>query len=172
MENIIKIGDNRMIKKSDLAKIIKEDKHLYIEDKIELIKIIKEMSEEEFMLEQNVRTKQGASVIGFLKTSWNVGGAYKLARAAFDKCYSACGTFGINGPKRQICIAKCKVLMADSNVKNLQKGKAEPDKIRKAQQKLIDAKAYFKKMQSWALNHGRNPNPTIDVTKKNLFRAQ
>jgi hypothetical protein len=38
--------------------------------------------------------------------SW---GAYRAVRAALDHCTRLCGTFKLNTPKRQACMAKCKL---------------------------------------------------------------
>jgi len=122
--------------------------------------------------EQMVRTKQAASVVGAAGTTLGVGIAYKVARAILDKCQASCGTMGINGPKRQICIAKCHVVSSQQKLNKLRQMKADPEKIAKANQELIKFQTKLKKLQQWAVGTNFQTNPNVDPNKKNLFRAQ
>lgn len=161
-----------MSEKIKIAKIIKEDKHLFFEDKIELIKMIKNMNESEVkLIEQHVRLKQAASLAGLTTQGFGFGSSYKLYKAAFDKCAGSCGVWGVNGPKRQMCMAKCKVIMAQNQLEYAKKTN-NPKVIAKAQKNLQAKEAYFNKMKAWMEKRGKNGDLNVNVNKTNIIRTQ
>jgi len=95
---------------------------------------------------------------------------YRAIRAAFNKCSGACGMFALNTPKRQICLAKCKVMSLEKGLVDAKRNKASREFILKLQAKLEKAKKKFKDYQDFAKSTGRNPDPKIDPNKKSLFR--
>lgn len=54
---------------------------------------------------KTVMSVVGLTPLGLGIVGWPV---YRAIRAAFDKCSRQCGTFHINTPTRQRCMAKCK----------------------------------------------------------------
>jgi len=64
-------------------------------------------------------------------------GLYRALLATFGKCTKGCGTFKINTPKRQLCLAKCKLEFA--------KKKGDKEKIAKWGQKVKDYQTWISK---------------------------
>ena len=95
---------------------------------------------------------------------------YRAIRGKFDKCSKSCGTYAFNTPKRQICMAKCKVILLQNMYNEAKKLKnLSPVKLSKLEQKLNKAKIKYDKMVKFAKETGRNPNPKVIPGAKSRF---
>jgi len=67
---------------------------------------------------------------------------YRVIRAKYDKCTKHCGTFKLNLPKRQFCMAKCKVGKVQGELAAAIKSKNK-EEITKKKTALAKAKQTF-----------------------------
>ena len=158
-------------KNSVLHEGISFSKYVKLREKVE------KMTEDEafrFLSEIRPITKTAMSVagatIGFGPIHYII---YRAIRAGIDKCSGACGTFAINTPKRQICMAKCKVVALTSQLGNAKKSisKCKGDKscigsvnklVSDLEWKISKAKEKYASYQKHAIKTGRNPNPYVE----------
>ena len=139
--------------------------------------------------EQMLRTATKAAVIGATGIGSILFGLKRVTQAMFSKCSRACGTFGI-GFKRNMCLAQCKVQLADAEMRDIQKAgsacakasnpakcregvnkkaMAARDRAAKARQKLVDLKTKAAQKGWNAGTAGGN----VDTSKTNIVgRAQ
>jgi hypothetical protein len=96
---------------------------------------------------------------------------YRGIRALFSKCTKSCGVFALNTPKRQICMAKCKVIVLTKKLEAMKSGKVDQSKINDVLVKLEKAKAKLNSYQQYAHTTGRNPEPKVDVNKTRFFKV-
>ncbi len=64
---------------------------------------------------------------------------YRMIRGKYDKCTKQCGTYKMNLPKRQFCMAKCKVVKVQAELKAAIKSKNK-EQITKKKASLAKAK--------------------------------
>jgi len=83
-----------------------------------------------------------------------------------DKCVSSCGQASLNLPKRQVCMAKCNVIMAQAKYEFAMKHSQDYD-IESAKEDFNDAVKKFKFYQNYAEKKGLNPDPHIKVGTSN-----
>lgn len=131
-----------------------------------------------------VASKQGYDSRSDLASAATIGGAvsgliagllsygvYRTIRGAFDQCSRSCGMYSLNTPKRQICMAKCKVLFYKKIYSEISKDKnisrEKKDKIR---QKLRDAEQQYVKYSHYAKAIGKDPDPDVNLDKTKLFK--
>jgi adenylosuccinate lyase len=113
------------------------------------------------------------STLGLSVGGWSAPIAYAIYRAVrgkFDECSKACGTYAINTPKRQICMAKCNLMKNQEIYDSLVKHKAPKYRIDQAKEKLIISKKKYEEYAQYAKLTGRNPNPNVKPGEKNRFR--
>jgi hypothetical protein len=131
------------------------------------IEIITEEDAKKIVEDYAPKRKTVSSVIGAVYSVPVPYIVYKLIRAAFNKCNSACGTFALNTPKRQICTAKCNVIRLEKILAIQKKNKVDSSDT---EEKLSKWKNILSKYQSYAVSTGRNPNPKVDPDKESLFK--
>lgn len=95
---------------------------------------------------------------------------YRAIRGKFDKCSKACGTYALNTPKRQICMAKCNMVKWQNIVDSYKKNHIGGSKLSNAQMKLLKAQKKYKEYAEYAKQTGRNPDPKVIPGTKSRFR--
>jgi len=164
-------------KNSVLHEGISFSKYVKLREKVE------KMTEDEafqFLSEIRPITKTAMSVagIGIGPINYVI---YRAVRAAVDKCSGACGTFALNTPKRQICMAKCNVVALTSQIGNAKKSisRCKGDKscihsvnklVSDLEQKISKAKEKYASYQKHAIKTGRNSNPYVEPKDSSPFK--
>lgn len=105
---------------------------------------------------------------------------YRLLKGIFSKCARACGVLGLNTLKRQLCLAKCKVMVAQKEIQEVGKmmgqctKTSDPQKCKlslqkkllSAQNKLKAAQAKYQKIAQYGITKGKEaPEVNPDKTK-------
>ena len=92
--------------------------------------------------------------VGGAAASFGLYLGYRLARSFFDKCTKTCGTYGINTPKRQLCMLKCKKGALEKHIEILIKNKKRKE-ILPLQKQLDQTKRKIVLQQKYLKEKGK-----------------
>jgi len=95
---------------------------------------------------------------------------YRAIRPLFDRCSGSCGAFAMNTPKRQICMAKCNVIVLERGLEIAKKHKLNKHILNKIEDRLKTSKERLKRHQVYAAATGRNPSPKVDPRDYSPFK--
>ena len=136
-------------------------------DEKKVIEILKEQGDLTYK-RKTVHSAVGA--VGSILSTGGVGYVgYRALKGLFSQCARSCGILGLNTLKRQMCLAKCKMMVAQKEVQEINNliGKCNktknPDKCKKmlqskmkqAQYKVELAQRKFNKIQTYGMKKGK-----------------
>lgn len=132
---------------------------------LEFIEAMPEKKVNKILKEQgtNLTAKRKAvhSVVGAVGSIVGSGGAgyvgYRLLKGLFSKCARSCGMLGLNTVKRQLCLAKCKLMVAQKS--------GDQGKIQAAQKK-------FQALQQYGASKGKEAPQNINPNQTNMFTPE